>query len=81
MYVAAYNSCVKPCTDVTYSIEAESFTAVTSNETRHISRCDWTDSPSILSLLFSRRIIWEYVSFGLSTLKFVWGKLYHFWKY
>ena len=48
---------------MTYSIEAEAFTAVTTEETRNISKCHWMDRPSILVLLFSRGIIIEYVSF------------------
>ena len=47
---------------MTYSIEADAFTALTSNETRHVSQCHWTDRPSFLVLMFSRRIILEYVS-------------------
>ena len=70
IFSAAYDSCLnlKPCTDVTYSVEVESFNALTSQETRYASRCLWTDRPSLLSLLFSRRIIWEDVSFSLEKL-------------
>ena len=62
VFPAAYDSCSKPCTDVTYSIEAEAFTALTSDETRQVSKCLWADRPSLLIIMFSRRIILEYVS-------------------
>ena len=69
LFAAAYDSCLnlKPCTEVTYSIEAEAFTALTSEETRKISKCHWTDRPSLLILMFSRTIIMEYVGFFRQT--------------
>ena len=58
----AYDSCSKPCTDVTYSFSAEPFTALTAPELVLVSQCDWTDRPSLITIQFSRRVTVEYVS-------------------
>ena len=69
--LAAYDSCSKPCTDVTYSFSAEPFTALTAPELVLVSQCDWTDRPSLITIQFSRRLILEYVREGLRMFSYL----------
>ena len=58
--LSAYDSCSKPCTEVTYSFSAEPFTAMTPSELSLVSQCSWTPSPSLLTIQVSRRVTVEY---------------------
>ena len=51
-------------------VENLALRALTAEETRLASQCDWTERPSFITIQFSRRIIVEYVShdIGLATI-------------
>ena len=66
LYLSAYESCPKPCTEVAYTFAAEPFTANTVEDLSELSQCSWLERPSVLSLQFSRKIQFEYVSCQLS---------------
>ena len=61
-YLSAYDSCSKPCTEVTYTFSAEPFTAMTDEELLEQSKCTWRPGLSLLAVRFNRRILYEYVS-------------------
>ena len=72
-YLSAYDSCSKPCTEVTYSFSAEPFTAMTPSELSLVSQCSWTPSPSLLTIQVSRRVTVEYEDYVVKSVDLISG--------
>ena len=77
--ITAFESCPKPCTEVSYTFDAEPFTANTVEDLSQLSRCSWLEKPSLLALQFSRRIQLEYVSCQSSPIDVGDSSIGSFW--